>query len=355
MTRRLLRAARALAHAEVRQALSLSAAALDSTADGIIVVDRTGKITLRNRRFVEMWRIPKAIADSGDDKRALAFVLDQLKDPDAFLARVRELYLKASEESFDVIEFKDGRVFERYSRPQTLDGEVVGRVWSFRDATERRQLERAIAEAAGREQERLARELHDTIGQTLTAISLAAGAAAAKSARRRGDPAEFGRIAALAQTALAQTRNVARGLLPPELHEGDLAGALDSLADLARELFGVRCTVAARGRTRLDDPVAAFELYRIAQEATFNAAKHARSKTGVAIALTGGASELVLRVVDEGAGLPKRAADGKGLGLAIMRHRAELLGGRLEIKRRPSGGTEVVCRCPRPRKTRRRR
>jgi two-component system sensor kinase FixL len=121
------------------QSVSLLQATLESTADGILVVDKVGKIVNFNQRFAEMWRLPDEVLASKDDDRALAFVLGQLCDPDQFIAKVQALHSRPEAESFDVLEFNDGRVFERYSQPQRIETQVVGRVWSFRDVTERKQ------------------------------------------------------------------------------------------------------------------------------------------------------------------------------------------------------------------------
>ncbi len=135
---------------------------LEATADGILAVYAQGKTIQANRIFADLWRIPLAIMDSGDDAAMLSFVLDQLSDPDAFLKKVKALYGTA-ELDMDEVHFKDGRVFERYSAPLLLEGAVVGRVWSFRDVTERRRADEAL-----RKSEKMYRLLTETSPNAIT-------------------------------------------------------------------------------------------------------------------------------------------------------------------------------------------
>jgi len=133
--------ARTAAELELRTALSLLRATLDSTADGLIVVDARGAITSVNGQLADMWMLPESFWMNQLNEKALTALLDQLVHPEAFMAKVEELALHPGMETTDILEFKDGRVFERFSRAQIVDGEVVGRVWSFRDSTERARLE----------------------------------------------------------------------------------------------------------------------------------------------------------------------------------------------------------------------
>ena len=139
---------RVAAVTDLRETNSVLAATLESTADGILVVDGAGRITSWNSRFVEMWRISTNLLTERDDNRALASVLEQLRDPGAFVAKVQELYEEPEAHSHDLLEFNDGRVFERDSLPQRIDGAVVGRVWSFRDITEHRRLQNELTHQA---------------------------------------------------------------------------------------------------------------------------------------------------------------------------------------------------------------
>jgi two-component system cell cycle sensor histidine kinase/response regulator CckA len=140
-------AQRHLADRGLREALSLLAATLDSVEEGILVVNRAGKIVRFNRQFATLWQIPDEVLAWRDDDRAMQFVLDQVCDPDAYLTKVRHLYEEPDAESFDVVRFKDGRVFERYSQPQRVDGQIVGRVWSFRDDTARSRAREALEQS----------------------------------------------------------------------------------------------------------------------------------------------------------------------------------------------------------------
>ncbi len=119
---------------------------LESTADGILAVDCEGRVIRTNRRFAELWRIPQDLLDRKDDAALLAHVMDQLVDPQAFAQKVRSLYASDAEET-DTVDFRDGRVFKRFTAPLMLEGALVGRVWSFRDVTASRRAVAALADS----------------------------------------------------------------------------------------------------------------------------------------------------------------------------------------------------------------
>jgi PAS domain S-box-containing protein len=120
----------------LEESVSLLQATLEATADGILVVDLEGRIVVYNQRFLELWELPPEVVARCDDDALLARVRAQLEDPAGFIRDVRERYARIDSESSDTLHFRDGRIYERHSRPQKLADEIVGRVWSFRDVTE---------------------------------------------------------------------------------------------------------------------------------------------------------------------------------------------------------------------------
>jgi len=139
--------ARRQAESRLQETISLLNATLDSTADGILVVSTGGEVESCNQKFLEMWHLNFPASIVGEDQHVLAEVLDQLQNPDEFVDRVRTVYADPAATSFDVLVFKDGRTFERYSQPQRLGDKIMGRVWSFRDVTHARKLEAELQHA----------------------------------------------------------------------------------------------------------------------------------------------------------------------------------------------------------------
>jgi diguanylate cyclase (GGDEF)-like protein/PAS domain S-box-containing protein len=132
---------------EARRAVTLLHSTLDSTADGILVTDDGGHILTYNQRFVDMWRIPQDIVDTADERLVRSTVIDQLSQPVEYENTIASLYAQPEAESFELLEFRDGRRFERYSIGRTIEGIAKVRVWSFRDVTARFAAEAALRES----------------------------------------------------------------------------------------------------------------------------------------------------------------------------------------------------------------
>ena len=125
------------AEKELLYSMSLTNAAFESTLDGILIVERGGKIARWNQKFVDLWRVPQHLLDTTVKDPVLNFATSQVANPDEFLAKVLELYEHPEESSIDTIYLADGRIFDRYSQPIRVGEEIMGRFWSFRDITER--------------------------------------------------------------------------------------------------------------------------------------------------------------------------------------------------------------------------
>ncbi len=133
---------------ELANSLALLRATLDSTADGILAVRLSDKMISYNRQFAEMWKMPPEMDGNATHAELRAFATTQVRDPVRYAASIEKIFSKPEAEVFDILELKDGRIFERYSKPQRVNGQCVGVVINFRDVTERKHAEEAIAEAS---------------------------------------------------------------------------------------------------------------------------------------------------------------------------------------------------------------
>ena len=145
---------------ELAHSLAMMSATLESTTDGILVTDGRGAVTGFNERYVLMWRVPREIMDSGDHRKILEATSVYFSEPASYISRVENIYDSSVPESDDVLELADGSVFERFSRIQFVEGHYFGRVWSFRDITERKQME-DVREKATQELRKLAANLSE--------------------------------------------------------------------------------------------------------------------------------------------------------------------------------------------------
>ena len=241
---------------------------------------------------------------------------------------------------------KDGAMLELLPAVvrRALDG--VAREQALADArAERVRLEAEVLAASERERHSIGADLHDGLGQLLTAVEFMCTALKEETSRSQPEiAARLDQMGGILREAVAQTRFLSRGLVPvgegPEaLHQG-LAG----LAERTNALGRVRCDYEAGETVEVADAAATSHLYRIAQEAVNNAVKHARA-SAIVIRLARQPGRLSLEVEDDGVGLPP-AGSGKGSGLGLMRYRASLIGASLAVNPRRGGGVSVVCHWP---------
>ncbi len=162
--------------AVLEHSISLLSATLDSTTDGILVADRAGRIVNYNQKFMDMWGLSTVVPTNQDHWQLMTTVFDQLKDPVSFAQRLKDIYAEPDAESCDVIEFTDGRVFERFTQPQRIGGKSVGRVWCLRDATARKRAEEALQQANNELEQKVearTRELRQKQAQLVQAEKMA--------------------------------------------------------------------------------------------------------------------------------------------------------------------------------------
>src|SRR6185503_10762854 len=193
----------------------------------------------------------------------------------------------------------------------------------IRDFTAQRRLEQEVLTISTREQQRIGKDLHDDLGQLLTGLGFLAQALEQKLAQKTPDAAaDASQIGQLAAQALAHTRTLSSGLFPVELETKGLVPALQELAYNVEKLLRISCTVEATPGLEVSDNPSAEQIYRLVQEAVSNAAKHGRAKN-IVISLTAKQTGTVVKVQDNGTAIPRTALDRPGMGIRIMRYRAQ--------------------------------
>ena len=214
------------------------------------------------------------------------------------------------------------------------------------DITEQRRLETEIVRISERERRRIAQDLHDGLGQQLAGIACLSNVLKQNLADGDSPEAEpAARISKLLDLAVVQARSLAQGLHPVAQEPGGLMSALEEFAIHVASMFKVSCCYDCRKPVLVQDNATATHLYRIAQEAVTNALKHGRARR-IKIGLFSTLERIVLTVSNDGTAFRKAMRNGKGLGLRIMMHRAELIGGALVFRRKTRGGNEVQCTVP---------
>ena len=212
-----------------------------------------------------------------------------------------------------------------------------------RGEAERARLERQLVEATEREQRRIGRDLHDGLGQHLTALEMMNHALVEKLKQVAPETvAQAQDISAHIRQTISHARKLSHGLSPVSLEDEGLMHALRELAELTQSTGRIDCEFICDDAVRFGAPDVATQLYRIAQEAVTNATRHAHAKK-ITITLARSGARLELVVADDGRGMPESPETKPGLGMGTMQFRARLIGANLETTSEPGNGTRVSC------------
>ena len=319
-------------------------AIMNTAPDAVITIDRQGLIRNFNRAAEAMFGYATAEA-VGRNVRLLmpAPYRDEHDDYLARYQRTGERHVIGKRRELRGRR-KDGSVF-----PVELTVTEVEEAGLFvgitRDLSAQRRLEQEVARASTLEQERIGQEIHDGLGQKLTALSMMAASLKRDLARR--ELPESGRLDELIEhlrAATEEARALSRGLAPVAVTGRGLAVALEKLAGDMQAASGIACRFEgdAQRQVEVESRTAAMQLYRIAQEAVHNAIRHGKP-AAIRIRLARVGEGVELSVHDDGRGLRPDYDSDEGLGLRIMRYRAALIGGELSIDSAPEAGTLVRC------------
>lgn len=216
-----------------------------------------------------------------------------------------------------------------------------------RDITERKKLEREIINISERIRLQVGRDLHDDLSPHLIGIEALAEVLKIKLEDKSAPESyDAEKIKYLINEAITKTRRLIQGLCPVDIDSKGLTSALYNLSKRISSLYGIRCVFSCDNYTAIQDNILATSLYYIAQEATYNAVKHARARNIVITLYPDNDGNYTLKVEDDGIGIPLASSSSKGMGLQIMRYRAEIINSSFEIKKKKTGGTVVSCFIP---------
>jgi two-component system, LuxR family, sensor kinase FixL len=332
-------------HKRWEDKLHLLAAVVRDSNDAIIVQDFKGNIKVWNTAAERIYGYTKVKAL----KMNILQLVPEGRRVEA-LNLVKRLKKGAAIQSFETQRIaQDGQILDIWLTVTTLTndaGRPIAITTTERDITERKHLEKEILEIPMREREQIGREMHDSLGQILTGIAVKSKFLEQKLRHKSlEESADAAEISKLANELIAQTRRLAKTLHPVDLKFEGLASALRMLASNVERLFKISCQVKCKKDPPVQDPIMAAHLYRIAQEAITNAAKHGKAKK-VSIELASGERHSVMKVKNDGRSFSGVPAQNAGLGLKIMDYRARSIGASLDIRKGRNGGTVVTCLLP---------
>ena len=330
--------ARHVSQARLRRSEELLRTTTANTADTLLLVDTDLRIRFINRDACGM-----VIDDIVG--RDIAFLLPE-RARDTVIERLNRVLLTGEAATYEFNVNSSGADTEYFENRAVLvreDGIGTGISITMRNITERKRLEQEILDAANRERQTIGRDLHDGLGQELTGVALMLRALATRiEAQSPESKVQVEEIVGLVNQSIETAHSLARGLLPVTTAGGGLAGALRSLSDRSRDMYGldVHCRMKVAPE-RLLSEATANHLYRIAQEALTNTARHARA-SAVAIYLLVTPNKFLLRITDDGVGIADTLKEGSGMGLKIMKYRASMIGATFEIIPKQPHGT-MIC------------
>ena len=331
----------------VKKTVSELHAALESTADGIYVVDRRRRIIRYNQNFAAMWEIPDEQLLSGEDRVVSHYLRTRVKNPEFFSERVNSHDYDQDRETYDMLELKDGRIFERYSKPQKMDTTIIGRVQSFRDVTDRRHAEERLL-ASLQEKETLIREIHHRVKNNLQIISGLLDMTRMRTSNSTTNSILTDMMMKIKTMAQIHTRLYES----KQFDRINMGGQIrDQVVDLSN--------IYSRSGADIQSEIEADEIYLpvdqaipcalIVNEILSNAFKHAfRGKTQGMLEVSVKQVDDRIRIVvrDDGAGIPRNVDVDRttSLGLKLIRSLAQQLNGTVTIV--STQGTEVTVEFP---------